>query len=53
MKEAGEVATSGEAKNITKYAELARTHHVTPLAIETSVVFGEGLMSFPLSWIDG
>ena len=53
MREAGEVATSGEAKNITKYAELARTHHVTPLAIETSRVFGEGLMSFPLSWRDG
>ena len=33
-KEAG-----NEAKQITKYAELARTHHVTPLAIETSEVF--------------
>ena len=52
-REAGAVATSAEVKNIAKYAELARTHHVTPLAIETSGVFGEGLMSFSMSWIDG
>ena len=38
--EAGAVATSAEAKKIAKYAELARTHHVIPLAIETSGVFG-------------
>ena len=43
MREVGAVATSAEAKKITKYVELARTHHVTPLAIETSGVFGEGL----------
>ena len=53
MKEAGAVVTSGEAKNITKYAELARTHHVSPLAHETSGVFGEGLVSFSMSWVDG
>ena len=47
------MATSAEVKNIAKYAELARTHHVTPLAIQTSGVFGEGLMSCPLSWRDG
>ena len=53
MKEAGEAVTSGEAKNITKYAELARMHHVAPFSIETSEVFGEGLMSFTMSWVDG
>ena len=42
MREIGAVATSAVAKKI-KYVELARTHHVTPLAIETSRVFGEGL----------
>ena len=47
------MVTSGEAKNITKYAELARTHHVTSLAMETSGVFGEGLVSFSMSWVDG
>ena len=52
MREAGAVVTSGEAKNITKYAELARTHHVTPLAMETSGVFGERLVSFSMSWVD-
>ena len=49
MKEAGEVATSGEAKNITKNAELAMTHHVTPLVIETSGVFGKRLISLSIS----
>ena len=29
-REVGAVATSAEAKIITKYAELARTHHMTP-----------------------
>ena len=52
-REVGAVATSAEAKIITKYAELARTHHVTPLAIETSGVFAEGLMSVSMSWVDG
>ena len=46
MKEAEEV------KKITKYAELARTHHVTSLAHETSGVFGEGLVRFSMSWVD-
>jgi len=53
MKEAGAVVTSGEVKNITKSAELARTHYVSPLAHETSGVFGEGLVSFSMSWVDG
>ena len=47
------MVTTGEAKKITKYVELARTHHVSPLAIETPGVFGEGLMSFSMSWVDG
>lgn len=38
------MVTSAEAKKSTSYAELARTHHVVPLAIETSGVFGPGAM---------
>ena len=39
-REAGAVAAAAEAKKTEKYAELARTHDVAPLAVETSGVFG-------------
>ena len=40
----GAVATSAEVKKSTKYGELARTHHVASLEIETPGVFGPGSM---------
>ena len=40
------MATSVEVKKSNKYVELARTHHVAPLAIETSGVFGPGTQEF-------
>ena len=45
-REAGAVAAAAEAKKTVKYAELARTHHVAPLAVETSGVFGSGAREF-------
>ena len=45
-REAGAVATSAEVKKSNKYKELAWTHHVAPLAIETSGVFGPGTQEF-------
>ena len=33
VREAGAVATSAKEKKAPKYEELARTHHVVPLAI--------------------
>ena len=45
-REAGAVATVAEMKKTIKYVELARTHHVTPLAVETSGVFGQGARDF-------
>lgn len=44
-REAGAMATSAEVKKNTKYGELARTHHVAPLAVETSGMFGPGVNS--------
>ena len=41
--EAGALATLKESK---KDEELAWTHHVAPLAIETSIVFGPGTQEF-------
>ena len=37
-REAGAVAAAAKAKKTEQYAELARTHHVAPLAVETSGV---------------
>lgn len=37
------MGTTAEATKTTKYAELARTHHVTHLTIKTSGVLGEEL----------
>ena len=45
-REAGAMAASAEVKRSNKYEELARTHHVAPLAIETSSVFGPGTQEF-------
>ena len=45
-REAGAVTTSAEVKKSNKYEELARTHHVAPLAIETSDVFDPGMQEF-------
>ena len=42
----GAVATSAEVKKSNKYEEPDRTHHVAPLAIETSGVFGPGTQEF-------
>ena len=36
------MAASAEGKKTTKYGELARTHYVAPLAVETSGAFGPG-----------
>ena len=35
-----------EMKKTTNYKELARTHNVAPLAVETSVVFGQRARDF-------
>ena len=43
--ETGAVAASAEEKT-TKYGELARTHYVAPLAVETSGAFGPGARKF-------
>ena len=42
------VAASAEEKKTTKYGELARTHYVAPLAVETSrsIAFGPGAREF-------
>ena len=45
-RETGAVAASAEEKKTTKYVELARTHYVTPLAVETSGAFGPGAREF-------
>ena len=45
-RETGAVAASAEEKKTTKYGELARTHYVAPLAVETSGAFGPGAREF-------
>ena len=45
-REAGAMAASAEMKKSNKYEELARTHHVALLAIETSGAFGPGTQEF-------
>ena len=45
-REARAMAASAEVKKSNKYKELARAHHVAPLAIETSGVFGPGTQEF-------
>ena len=58
-REAGAVATTAEMKKTIKYVELARTHHVAPLAVKTSGVFGQGACDFltelgrRLIWVTG
>ena len=53
------MTTSVEVKKSNKYEELARTHHVAPLAIETSGVFGPATQEFVtelgrrLIWVSG
>ena len=53
------MATSAEVKKSNKYEELAQTHYVAPLAIETSGVFGPGTQEFVtelgrrLIWVSG
>ena len=42
----GALVTSAEVKKSNTYEELTRTHHVAPLAIETSTVFGPGTQEF-------
>ena len=41
-REAGALATSAERRKSNTFEELAQTHHMAPLAIETSGVFGQG-----------
>ena len=43
-RETGAVAAAAE--KTTKYGELARTHYVAPLAVETSDAFGPGAREF-------
>ena len=45
-RETGAVAAAAEEKKTTKYGELAMTHFVAPLAIETSGAFGPGAREF-------
>ena len=40
------MATSAEVEKSNKYKELVWTHHVAPLAIETSGMFGPGTQEF-------
>ena len=37
IREKGAVTTAAESRTTSKFEELAKTHHVAPLAVETSV----------------
>ena len=45
-REAGAVANQAEQLKRAKYAELAATHHFTPVAVETTGVFGKEAQAF-------
>ena len=46
MSEADAIANQAEDRKRAKYAELLVSHHFVPVAIETSGVFGQEVLSF-------
>ena len=51
--EAGAVAALAEVRKEAKYTSLCSTHVFTPVAIETSGVFGPKSLVSSVNWVGG